>query len=387
MKYNFNQKIDRRDSESVKWNRYEEDILPMWVADMDFQCPSPILDALQNRIKHGVFGYPELQDTTRKTVIDWLWKQYRWSVSEDELLFLPGVVNGFNLATHALTVSGEGVIVQTPTYRPFLEVAENTGCEQHSMTLDRSSQGHYHITKTTFENCIQGNSRMFMLCNPQNPTGRVFSQQELEMMAELCLENDIYICSDEIHCDIVYGDKKHIPIATLSPRVEQSTITLLSPSKTFNIAGLKAAVAVVKNPEIKENLLQARQGLVGWVNVFGQLALRTAYQSCTPWLQDLLSYLEQNRRITDDFVRSNLPGVTMSLPDATYLAWLDCRQTGLEDPQQFFLKEARVALNKGHWFGADGQGFVRLNFGCPQSQLIEGLERMESALEGHEPPS
>jgi cystathionine beta-lyase len=381
MPKNFESSIDRRNSDSVKWNQYADDVLPLWVADMDFLSPPPVINALAHRVQHGVFGYPAFQDSPIDAVIDWLWKQHHWSVTGDDLVFLPGVVTGFNLAAHAITKPEEGVLVQTPAYRPFLEVAENVQGIQHTAPLDQSKKGTYYVSKQSFSNAIHNNTRIFMLCNPHNPTGRVFSKEELTLMAEICLENEIIICADEIHNDIVYPGFKHIPIATLSPEVANQTITLLSPSKSFNVAGLKIAFAVIPNPSLKERFLSGKQGLVGWVNLFGPVALQAAYTEGAEWLAGLLTYLEGNRQYVSDFVSHKLEGVTMTDPEGTYLAWLDCRETGLKDPFQFFLQEAKVALNPGTWFGDPGKGFVRLNFGCPQDILKEALNRMQLALD------
>lgn len=376
----FDHPINRRHSDSVKWNQYADDVLPLWVADMDFLSPQPVINALQERVQHGIFGYPAFQERTKDVAIEWLWDQHHWSVSRDDLIFLPGVVTGFNLATHAFTKPGEGVLVQTPAYRPFLEVAENVNRIQHTMPLDRSNNGKYYVSSNAFIQAIQSNTRIFMLCNPQNPTGRVFSKEELSVMAETCLENDIIICADEIHHDIVYPGAKHIPIATLSPDVANQTITLCSPSKTFNVAGLKIAFAIITNPALKDRFLSAKQGLVSWVNLFGPIALQAAYDEGADWLRRLLIYLEENRTIVSRFVSKHLKGVSMNDPEGTYLAWLDCHDTGLDNPFQFFLEESRVALNPGDWFGDVGQGFVRLNFGCPRDILKEALTRMEAAL-------
>ncbi|MFO8037228.1 MAG: PatB family C-S lyase [Anaerolineales bacterium] len=378
---NFDRPINRRNSDSVKWNQYADDILPLWVADMDFLSPPSVIKALQERVQHGVYGYPAFQERTKDAAIDWLWKQHAWSVSREDLIFLPGVVTGFNLAAYALTNPGEGVLVQTPAYRPFIEVAENTKRMLHIMPLDRSRTGKFYVSKNTFTHAIQSNTRIFMLCNPQNPTGRVFSKEELTLMAETCLENEVIICSDEIHHDIVYPGSKHIPIATLSPEIANQTITLLSPSKTFNIAGLKIAFSVITNPTLKDRFIAAKQGLVSWVNLFGPITLQAAYTEGEDWLRHLLVYLEENRTFVSEFVSKHLEGVSMTDPEGTYLAWLDCRDTGLEDPYQFFLEESKVALNPGDWFGEDGKGYVRLNFGCPREILKEALTRMQRSLE------
>ncbi|MBS3750753.1 MAG: pyridoxal phosphate-dependent aminotransferase [Anaerolineales bacterium] len=380
MTSSFDQCVNRKDSDSVKWNRYAEDVLPLWVADMDFLSPPPVIKALSERVQHGVYGYPEIQQNTKEAVIDWLWKEHNWSVTGKDLVFLPGVVVGFNLAAHAFTEPGQGVLVQTPTYRPFLNVSGHAKIEQHEMPLDRTKGGKYLVRKTSFKQAIQENTHIFMLCNPQNPTGRVFSKSELETMAEICLKNNIFICSDEIHSDIVFSQKEHIPIATLSPEVAKRTITLLSPSKTFNIAGLKASYAVITNSELRERFIAGKQGLVGGLNLFGQTALRASYTEGKAWLEELLIYLENNRNFLFNFVSTKLDGVSMVSPEGIYLAWLDCRETGIEVPQEYFLKNAKVALNPGNWFGKPGEGFVRLNFACPRKILREGLDRLAHSL-------
>lgn len=381
MNYNFDRMLNRRNSECVKWLRYDEDVLPLWVADMDFTAPEPVIEALKGRVNHGVYGYPQDTMDLRESVISWLANRYTWEVKPDELILLPGVVTGFNLAAHAVTNTGDGVIIQTPTYGPFLKVAENVGAIQQGMELPRDQNGRYYFDELAFEETITPKSRIFMLCNPQNPTGRVFNLNELERMAEICLNNNIVICSDEIHCDLVYSGYKHIPIASLHPEIAQNTITLLAPSKTFNTPGLKASIAVIQNPDLRQRFERAKQGLVGWVNILGQVAMLAAYKNGEAWLQELLAYLERNRDYTFDFVKNQLPGVDLAKPEGTFLAWLDCRSANIENgPAEFFLKHAKVALVDGEWFGQGGESFVRLNFGCPQNILAEALNRMKSAL-------
>jgi cystathionine beta-lyase len=291
------------------------------------------------------------------------------------------VVTGFNLAAQAVTRPGDGVLVQTPTYGPFFGVAKNAHLVQQAMELPRGPDGQYQLDLAAFNAAISGRTRIFMLCNPQNPTGRVFRKDELEAMAEICLRNEIIICSDEIHSDLIFSGNKHIPIASLSPEIAAQTITLIAPSKTFNIAGLEASVAIIKNEDLRKQFEGARKGLAGWVNLLGMVAMQSAYAEGEAWLEALLTYLEANRDYLFDFVANELPGVKMAKPEGTYLAWLDCRDTGIESkPQTFFQKEAKVALNDGGWFGQGGEGFVRLNFGCTRSMLSEGLNRMKVAL-------
>jgi cystathionine beta-lyase len=381
MTYNFNRLIDRRRFEGIKWHHYGEDVLPMWVADMDFAAPEPVLDALRERLEHGVFGYPSELPEAREVIVDRLQRLYSWSVPPEALLFLPGVVVGFNLACHAVGSAGDGVLVQTPVYFPFLEVPRNTGMTLDEMELTRQADGHYEIDCERFERTITERTRVFLLCNPHNPVGRVFRRDELERMAEICLRHKLVICSDEIHCDLLYPPNRHLPIASLSGEVAGQTITLMAPSKTFNIPGLQCSVAIVTDPDLRDKFKAAHKGLVSWVNVMGQVAAVAAYRDCDEWLKALLRYLEANRDFVHQYISDSLPGVTANRPEGTYLAWLDCREAGIEsNPHEFFLEKARVAVNDGASFGRGGEGFVRLNFGCPRSMLVEALERMKDAL-------
>jgi cystathionine beta-lyase len=381
MKFDFDTLPNRRESECAKWNDYEEDVLPMWVADMDFQSPEPIIEALKARVDHGVFGYPRPTLCLKEAVVAWLSRRHGWDVSPDDLVFVPGVVTGFNLAAHAVTRPGDGVLVQTPTYGPFLGVEKNVNLLQHEMELNRRDNGQYKVDLDAFESALTGRTRIFMLCNPQNPTGRVFIKEELEAMADICLKNKIIICSDEIHSDLVYSSNEHLSLASLDPEIAANTITLIAPSKTFNIAGLKASIAVITNKELRKQFDGARQGLAGGVNLLGMVAMEAAYTQCDAWLNALLEYLEGNRDYLYEFVSRELPGIKMVKPEGTYLAWLDCRDAQINGkPDIFFREKAKVAMNDGEWFGKGGQGFVRLNFGCPRSMLEESLNRMKSFL-------
>ena len=235
------------------------------------------------------------------------------------------------------------------------------------MELTISSDGSYSVDYDAFEACMTGRSRIFMLCNPQNPTGRVFQEDELEKMAEICLRNNVIICSDEIHSDLIFSGEKHIPIASLSEEIAAKTITLIAPSKTFNIAGLKASVAIITDKELRTRFENARKGLLGGVNLLGMYAARAAYQAGEAWLDALLQYLQANRDFTFDYIKSKTPGIKMAKPEGTYLAWLDCNEVGIKGkPSDFFKDTAGVVMNDGAWFGKGGEGFVRLNFGCPR---------------------
>jgi cystathionine beta-lyase len=381
MTHDFGQRLDRRHSDSAKWHRYDEDVLPMWVADMDFPSPEPVIRALRERVEHGMFGYGMLPPELPEIVVERLKRLHGWEVSPEALLFLPGVVVGFNLVWHAVTSPGDGVLLQTPIYFPMLRAPDNAGLVNDEMQLTRQRDGRYVIDFDAFEEAITDRTRVFTLCNPHNPVGRVYERCELERMAEICLRHDLVICSDEIHCDLVFPPHDHIPIASLDPEIADRTVTLIAPSKTFNIPGLKCSVAIATNPELREWLTAARKGLVGGVNVMGYIAALAAYRDGQAWLTDVLRYLESNLDSLVDYVESQLPGITTHRPEGTFLAWLDCRNAGIAgNPQEFFLQRARVAMNDGAAFGLGGEGFVRLNFACPRSILTEALERMRQAL-------
>ena len=380
MNYSFDRIINRRTSDSVKWRRYDEDVLPLWVADMDFASPEPVIRALRQRVEHGIFGYASELPELRPLIVERLQRLYDWQVEPEALIFVPGVVTGFNQAVQALALPGEGVLAQTPVYYPILYAPGNAGCTLDEMELTRRPDGSYEIDWEAMEAAITDRTRVFILCNPHNPVGRVFRRSELERMAEICLRHNIVICSDEIHCDLIFSGQQHMPIATLAPEVAAQTITLIAPSKTYNIAGLHASVAIIPNPELRQRYQAARRGLVPSVGLMGQTAALAAYRDGQPWLDAVLEYLEANRDFVAEFVREELPGITMHPPEGTFLAWLDCRGAGLEEPHQFFLDKARVALNDGAVFGRGGEGFVRLNFACPRSTLAEALGRMRDAL-------
>lgn len=382
MQYNFDEIIPRRETESIKWNRYGKEILPFWVADMDFRSPQPVIDALEARVKHGVFGYPSENLTLKETIKERLSNLYHWHISLEDIVFLPGVVNGFNLVIHALTQPGQQVLMQPPVYHPFLSAPQNAGTLRKEAPLQMDSNRRYQIDFDQFEGAFDSNTSIFLLCNPHNPVGKVFTENELLSMADICLNKDVYICSDEIHADIIYPGYQHTPIASLSPEIALKTITLMAPSKTFNIAGLGFSFAVAQNPELRNKLKQARVGIVPEVNLLGYTAALAAYQHGDDWLSQLLVYLEGNYRILVNYLQENIPDIKITPIEGTYLDWLDCRALELEkSPYEFFLQDAGVAFNDGKIFGTGGEGFVRFNFGCPRSMMMEGLERMKQALE------
>ena len=381
MTYNFDEIIDRRDSESVKWHYYPEDVLPLWVADMDFRSPEPVIRALRDRVEHGIFGYPQELPGLREAFREHVSRDHGWQVELDAVILVPGVVTGFNIATHALTAPGDGVLAQTPVYYPILYAPQKAGCLLEQMALTLRPDGQYEIDFDLFEAAITPRTSIFILCNPHNPVGRVFRPEELERMAEICLRHDVVICSDEIHCDLLFSGHTHTSIASLHPDIGRRTITLMAPSKTYNIAGLHCSVAIIEDKDLRERFLAARAGLVPSVGLLAQVAALAAYRGGRPWLDEVLHYLAENREYLLRYVETELPGISMARPEGTYLGWLDCRAADLPgNPHKFFLEEAKVALNDGATFGRGGEGFVRLNFGCPRATLETALERMRAAL-------
>ncbi len=379
---NFDKIIDRRLSESIKWQRYPADVLPLWVADMDFAAPQAVQDALHARVTHGVLGYGSDSAPLREILVDRMLKLYDWVINPEDIVFLPGVVTGFHLVCAAFCNAQKGYAIQTPVYPPFFHVQSNLNlpCRESALV---NHDLHYATNYDDLALKTAADAAVFILCNPHNPVGRVFTRQELEKMAEICLKNKVLICSDEIHADIIFDQRVHIPIASLDREIADQTITLMAPSKTFNIAGLDTSIAIATNPELRQTLEQHRGGLVGYPNILGMAAAEAAYRDGQPWLDALLPYLQANRDFLVDYLHQHMPEIGITPPEGTFLAWLDCRQLHLPaSPYQFFLEKAKVALNDGEGFGKDGAGFVRLNFGCPRATLHEALQRMKTALEG-----
>jgi cystathionine beta-lyase len=388
MRYDFDHLPDRRPTDSVKWNHFEEDVLPLWVADMDFPVAEPIQRALSDRIDHGIFGYPDVFSDhglfmdLKQVIIERLENLYNWKVTAEEILPLPGVLVGLSLTCLALAAPGGNVLVQTPVYPPFLRIPRDAGMERHDAMLECRSDGYYEIDWDKFEAGINKRTRLFILCNPHNPVGRVFRQDELEHMAESCLKHGVIICSDEIHCDLLFKGKKHVPIASLDKQIAKNTITLMAPTKTFNIAGLQSAFAIVQNQDLRKKLEQTMRGLVMWINLIGLTATIAAYRHGQEWLDQVLHYLESNRDYVFNFVRDQMPALQMVKPEGTYLAWIDCRGSGIKgNPCEYFIKEARVAFNDGATFGSGGEGFIRLNFACSWVVLSQALERMKAVMD------
>ncbi len=378
MHFDFDEVIDRRGGDSYKWNLYAgRDVLPMPVADMDFQAPPAVLEALRKRVDHGVFGYADATPDVIDAIGSQLSANYGWDIDPSWLVWLPGLEVGLNIVCRLPESAEAQVLSCVPIYPPFLSAPKNAGREL--VTVPLPLEGHeYRFDAAALERSLSPPSDVFLACNPQNPTGRVMSRAELESLADVCLRHDLTICSDEIHCGLVLdADKQHIPLATLSPEVASRTITLMSPSKTYNLAGLMWAYAIIPDDSIRRRFKRVARGIVTELNAFGYVASLAAYRDSADWHAALIDYLRGNRDRVEAAV-AKMPGVWMPHVEATYLAWLDCRQAGLGDDPVATFEAAGVGLSDGRWFGAPG--FVRLNFGCPRSVLEEGLRRISRLL-------
>ena len=375
--------IDRKPTESLKWNCYPDDVLPLWVADTDFLCPTAVVEALHKRIDHGIFGYGKTPEGLDRVVIDRFRRLYDWAVNDEQICYVPGIVTGFTIVLRALCQTGDAVIFQTPAYPPFIGSPKASGLigVQNPMYLDE--QGIYRIDFDLFEKqVIENKVKVFILCNPQNPTGRVFTREELLKLGEICIRHHVIICSDEIHGDILYDGHKHTPIASLSPEISKITATFMAPSKTYNIAGLHASVAVIQDEELRNTVRGYMQYLISSPSILSLVAAKAAYEHGDDWLREQTAYLQKNRDMIGDVISNGmLPGVRWSKPEGTFLAWLDCRELGVEDDlQEFFMENAKVCMNDGCTFGDAGEGFLRLNFGCTRAVLKQALEKMAEAI-------
>jgi cysteine-S-conjugate beta-lyase len=374
----FDDIVDRRGTASSKWDRYAgRDVLPFWVADTDFRVPTFILDRLRRRLDHGVLGYTRACERLHSAACQWLAEQFDWPVEPPWLVWLPGVVPGLNLACRAVTTPRDRVIVQPPVYYPFLSVAANAGCASSEVPLTQREDGAWETDFTALSTAMTPDTRLLLLCNPQNPTGRAYRTDELDRLAELCLRHDIVICSDEIHCGLLLDNPHpHVPIATLSPEVARRTITLMAPSKTYGMPGLGCAFAVIPDPALRERFIAARAGLVPYPGVLALEAAIAAYEDRSDWVARLNRYLAANRDLLAAAV-SAMPGVAMNRVEATYLAWLDVRALALADAGGYFESHG-IGISDGVQFR--GPGFVRFNFGCQRATLAAGIERLTQAV-------
>ncbi len=377
MQFDFDILLDRRNTDSLKWDRYRgRDILPLWVADMDFQAPPPVLEALHKRVDHAVFGYTLPADELLEVVVTRLWERYRWRIQPSWIIWLPGLVPALNVACRAFGNDGDEVLTFTPVYPPFLSAPLLSRRRLKVIPLCRERDS-YTFDVERFETEISPMSKLLLLCSPHNPVGRRFRRWEIESVAELCLRHNIVICSDEIHCDLILDGGEHIPTATLSEEVAANTITLMSPSKTFNLPGLNCAFAVIPDERLRARFVRNRQEIIPNTNVMGYVACLAAYRDCEAWRLELIDYLRGNSDLVYKAVNKEIPKLSMDRVEATYLAWIDARMLEVQDPARFF-ERAGVGLSDGRCF--QGEGFVRLNFGCPRETLLEAIGRIKRAI-------
>ena len=376
LKYDFDEIIDRRGTASEKWDKYQgRDIIPLWVADMDFRSPPAIIEALHERINHGVFGYTHPPEGLTHAVIESLEAEFGWQIRKEWITWLPGLVTGLNVSCRAVGDDGDDVITFTPVYPPFMSAPPLSGRNLIKVPL-REDQGRWGLDLEQLERSVTTKTKLLLLCSPHNPVGRVWTAEELAALADFAERHDLVICSDEIHAGLVIDETvRHIPIATLSPEIARRTITLLAPSKTYNIPGLGCSFAVTPDDTLRRAFRKAMGRIVPHVNLLGYTAAEAAYRHGEEWRQELLTYLRGNR----DLVAAEVAkmGLTVAHVEATYLSWIDVRSIPLADPVKFF-EDAGVGLSGGADFGLPG--YVRLNFGCPRSLLAEALRRMKAAL-------
>lgn len=380
MSFDFDTPIDRAASDSRKWRKYAgRDILPLWVADMDFAAPPAVMAALHRRTDHGVFGYagplPSLVDAT----VDYCTRHYGWKIEPAWIVWIPGLVTGLNLAARAVGEPGDGILTATPIYPPFMSAPANQARETIAVPLAVRADGKYEFDWAAMERAITPRTKVFFLCSPHNPASRVFTRAELEQVAAFCERHNLVLVSDEIHCDLILDPLPHIPTASLSATTAARSITLMAPSKTYNIAGLGCSFAIIPDAKLRLQFVRAGSGIVPEMNPLSYAACEAAFREGEPWRQALLAYLRGNRDLIAGFLREHLPMIRLTPCEATYLAWLDVSALGLKDAGYFF-EQHGLGFADGAQYGVPAGRFVRLNFGCTRATLTEALRRLQRAV-------
>lgn len=385
--YNFDEIVPRQGTNSLKYDATEiyfkeKGLLPLWVADMDFKTPDFIIKAIKKRLEHEVFGYTFRPDSYFDAIIGWMKRRHSWDIKKEWISFSPGVVAGLTFAIETFSNPGDGVIVQPPVYFPFFDCVKGTKRKMIENPF-KVENGRYTFDLEDLKAKIDENTKLLLLCNPQNPGGMVWTREELVALTDICLENDIMIISDEIHSDLIFEGQKHIPIASISEEVANNCMVSMAPSKTFNVAGLTTSLVIIPN---KTKFLRYERtigvGHLGMGNIFGSVALEAAYTHGDEWLSQMLDYLWDNYLLIEAFMKDKLPRVKVMKPEATYLVWMDFTDYGMKNDalMKFLIENTKVALNDGGRFGTGGDGWLRINIGCPRSTIQEALNRLEKAF-------
>lgn len=379
IKYNFDDCPERKGFGSLKWDKYKRgDVLPLWVADMDFRSAPEIIEALQSRLDHGVFGYTIPHEAPVDAVLQYLQRQHGYNARANWLDFLPGLVPAINLCCHAFCQPGDSIMTATPVYPPFITAPDYAQRDLIKVPLCLNKSDQWTLDFDAMEAAVLPSTKLFVLCNPHNPVGRVFTEAELLQLGEFCKRHDLILLSDEIHCDLILDpEASHIVAASLSKDLSKRTVTLMAPSKTYNLPGLACAYTVIENSELRARFQKTIRGIITEVNCFGYAGCAAAYNHGEAWRQALLMYLRENYNLVRDFISAEIPEIKLRPMQATYLAWLDVRSLGFKNPVRHF-EDAGVGLSDGTPFG--GPEHLRLNFGCPRSRLKEALDRIAAAV-------
>ncbi|HKK43261.1 MAG TPA: PatB family C-S lyase, partial [Bacteroidales bacterium] len=360
----------------------KDDVIPMWVADMDFKTPGFITQALQERLGHGIFGYSFRPEEYFTSIVSWLGRRHSWNIQKDWICFSPGIVPALNFSTLAFTEPGDSIIVQPPVYFPFFSAVEAHNRKLVYNRL-RINGDRWEMDFDNLKNLINSNTRMIIISNPHNPVGRAWTEEELRELAGICLENNILLLSDEIHSDLVLPGQRHVPLASLSEEIAAGTVTFIAPSKTFNLAGLSTSSVIISEPGLRKSFTGVVESLhTGSGNIFGTVASTAAYSHGEEWLNALLAYVDSNVSFVADYFKKLIPEIVPVRPEATYMIWLDCNRLGMngKELQNFFVNKAGVGLNEGSVFGPGGEGFMRMNLATTKKTVMKAMEQIEKAV-------
>lgn len=388
MQWNFDEVLERSGTDSVQYDLRKmlfgrEDVLPMWVADMDFKTPAFIMEAIRKRADHEILGYSNRNEAYHQALMDWVKERHQWEIEKDWILFSPGVVPALSMLVMALTEPGDKVIVQPPVYFPFF-----SSVKQNKRRLLRNpliwKENQYVMDLDQLRAAIDDKTRMLFLCHPHNPVGRAWTEKELRDLAGICLEQNIIMVSDEIHCDLVLPGHTHVPLASLSDEIAAQTITCMAPSKTFNLAGLATSHVIISDEKLRTRFNAILEQVhVGMGNIFGAVAAEAAYRFGNEWREQMLQYVQENVDFLDVYLKTHIPEITMIRPEATYMAWLDCREMGMADQElkEFMIHKAGLGLNDGPMFGEGGSGYQRINLACPRTKVIKAAHQLREAID------